>query len=111
MARTAVETANTLSDLYDETFANESFEMYRIAWSDLRALSGVRKLTTDYLGAVTNALNETGVYLIPFNNFLAVLREEDMMHIRSVPPRLTEQALPDAEDESDVKTAGDEEEE
>lgn len=112
MARTAAETARTLSDLHDETFANDSFEMYRIAWPELRALAGVSKLTTEYLAAVNNALNETGVYLLPFDSFLAVVHETDLAHIRAVPSRLIEQALPDAEDEqTDGESAGDGDEE
>ena len=110
MARTAAETARNLSDLHDETFANDSFEMYRIAWPELRALAGVSKLNTDYLAEINSALNETGGYLIPFDNFLAVVRETDLTHIRAVPSRLIEQALPDAEDETDDGNVSNEDE-
>jgi hypothetical protein len=44
MVRTARNTARILSELYDETFCNDTYEPFRISWSDLRGIAGVAKL-------------------------------------------------------------------
>ena len=64
MARTAVETANTLSLMYDESFDGEDMEMFRIGWPELRALAGVPKLTEEYLADINTTLAESQYALI-----------------------------------------------
>jgi len=36
MARSPIKTAEIISALYDETFAKNSFEPFRIKWNDMR---------------------------------------------------------------------------
>jgi hypothetical protein len=91
MARTATKTASILSDLYEETFANDSYEPFRISWSDLRGIAGVAKLYPGYLRNINQALNEPGYTLLQFDNFLLVTQESNLSHIRLVPPRIVEQ--------------------
>ena len=99
MARTARQTARILSDLYDETFAKDSYEQYRINWSDLRGIAGVVKLTPTYLRALNRALNRFDYLLISLDNFLIVTQESDLESIRLVPPRLVEHYLFEEEDD------------
>lgn len=99
MARTATQTANILSGLYDETFSSDSYEPFRISWSNLRGIAGVTKLTPGYLRRISQALNETGYTLIPMDNFLLVTQESDLSHFRLVPPRIVEQYLYEEEDD------------
>ena len=61
MARTAVETANVLSLMYDESFGGEDMEMFRIGWAELRSLAGVPKLTDEYLARMTRLHNDANV--------------------------------------------------
>ena len=96
MARTAAVTANILSDLYDETFGRDSFEPFRITWPQLRSLAAVPRLNDNYLNDISVALSETERTLIPFNEYLLVVSEQDFSHYRMVPDRLLEQYLPDA---------------
>jgi hypothetical protein len=91
MARTAAKTGRILSELYDETFANDSYEPFRITWADLRGIAGVTRLTPFYLRTINRMLNESGYSLIPFDTFLVVTQEADLSHFRLVPPRLVEQ--------------------
>jgi hypothetical protein len=93
MARTASKTASILSDLYDETFAHDSCEPFRISWSDLRGIAGVAKLYPGYLRNINRELNESGYTLVQFDNFLLVTQESSLSHIRLVPPRIVEQYL------------------
>jgi len=65
MARTAAETAEILQELYSETFANDSYEKFRITWSQLRLLSGKPRLTDSYLMYVNQVLEESGYILVP----------------------------------------------
>jgi len=106
MARTAAETANILSDLYDENFGRDEFEPFRISWPQLRSLSAVPRLSDDYLKEISVALSETDRTLIPCNDFLLITSEQDLSHYRMVPDRLLEQHLPDpnqiAEKDSDM---------
>ena len=108
MARNATETANILSELYEETFSNDSYEPFRIAWADLRGVAGVAKLTPRYLDEIDRELNETGYTLIRFDNFLVVTQENDMSHFRLVPPRVVEQFLYDGENDFDFADDADE---
>jgi len=99
MARTAVETANTLSLMYDESFGGDEMEMFRIGWAELRSLAGVPKLTDEYLADINRSLAQTEYALIPFGEFLVVAMQSDFKsRARKVPPRLLEQNLPDEEE-------------
>ena len=108
MARSAANTANILSCFYDETFANESCEAFRISWSDLRGIAGVTKLTAGYLRRINQELNESGYSLIPFDNYLVIVQESDLAHIRLVPPRIVEEYLFDKDMEEDYELDGSE---
>jgi len=106
MARSAAETANILSNLFDENFNHDDAEPFRITWPQLRSLSGVSRLSDSYIKDINTALSESrGDILLPLNNFLLVTRERDLEHFRSVPDKLLEQYLPDdtgkAEDSDD----------
>lgn len=94
MARTAAETATILSDLYDEDFANDSYEPFRITWPQLRSLAAVPRLDDTYQKVLNTTLSESGHSLIPFDNFFLVVKEHDLAHYRMVPDRLLEQYLP-----------------
>ncbi|MEI6208856.1 MAG: hypothetical protein WCP20_18920 [Desulfuromonadales bacterium] len=109
MARTTRKTATILSDLYDETFANDSYEPFRISWPDLRGIAGVSKLTDQYLRQINQALNESGYYLIPFDNFLLVTQESNQSNIRLLPPRIVEQYLYVEADDLEIDEEEDEE--
>jgi hypothetical protein len=100
MARTAVETANTLSFMYDESFGGEDMEMFRIGWAELRSLAGVPKLTDEYLADINRSLTEDNYNyaLVPFNDFLVVAAQGDFSSVRQIPPRLLEQNLLDDEE-------------
>jgi len=107
MARSSVQTASILSELYNETFANDSYEPFRISWSDLRGIAGVTKLYPGYLHKVNQSLSESGNSLIQFDNFLLVTQENNVSHIRLVPPRIVEQYL--YEDLDDLELDDDDE--
>jgi hypothetical protein len=102
MARTASKTASILSELYEETFSNDSFEPFRFTWADLRGIAGVAKLTPLYLSEIDQALNNTGFALIKFDDFLVVTQESDMSHFRLVPPRVVEQFLYDEANDFEI---------
>jgi len=101
MARTATQTARTLISMYEERFANESYNQFRITWPELRAITGAAKLTDAYLHEVNQALNKSDFALISFANFLVVTLEWDLTHIRTVPPRIFEQYLPGPDDDDE----------
>ena len=94
MTRPATETATILSDLYDENFANDSYEPFRITWPQLRSLAAAPRLDDSCLKDINTTLSETGHSLIPFDNFFLVVREQDLAHYRMVPDRVLEQHLP-----------------
>lgn len=102
MARTATKTANILSGLYDESFASDSYEAFRISWSNLRGIVGVTKLTPGYLRRINQALIKTGYTLIPLDNFLVVAQESDLSNFRIVPPRIVEQYLYEEDDDLEL---------
>jgi hypothetical protein len=102
MARTARQTAGILTELYDERFANDSFEQYRITWADLRGIAGVEKLCSGYLRSINRKLNRSGYLLISLDNFLLVTQERDLESIRLVPPRIVEQYRYEEEDDPEL---------
>ena len=110
MARTARETAEILTELYDESFANDSYEQFRITWVDLRGIAGVEKLTTAYLRMINRSLNRSSYQLISLDNFLVVTQESDLEKIRLVPPRIVEQYRYEEEDEDDLELDDEDEE-
>lgn len=97
MAHSATEAANNLSTLYEETFAGDFSEPFRITWPELRIMAGVPKLTSAYINAIGVDLSEQDLFLLPFNNFFLVARERDVRKYRRVPGRLLEQFMFDAE--------------
>ena len=99
MARTSAETADILSELYNESFAKDSYEKFRITWSQLRLLSGTPKLTDNYLRAINRVLSESGYTLIPLDDFLVMAQESDFSDFRAVPDRIIERYLPDEEND------------
>ena len=103
MARTAQETAQVLSDIYDESFANDSFEQFQIGWPELRSIAGVPKLTSSYLNQLNKHLLDLEMLLVVCDSFLLVARQQDLSHARTVPARLVEQYLPDFEDDDDFE--------
>jgi len=103
MARTARQTAEILTELYDESFANDSYEQFRITWADLRGIAGVEKLTTAYLRTVNRSLNRSSYQLISLDNFLVVTQESDLEKIRLVLPRIAEQYRYEKEDDDDLE--------
>ena len=103
MERTAEETASILISIYDESFANESYNHFRIGWPELRSIAGVARLTDEYLWEINQTLNESSYFLIPFDNFLLVALESDVSHVRAVPPRIVEDYLPGDEDDDDFE--------
>lgn len=108
MARTAQETAQVLSDIYDESFANDSFEQFQIGWLELRSIAGVPKLTTVYLNQVDCHLRDLEMLLVVCDSFLLVARQQDLSHSRTIPARLVEQYLPDADEDDDLEIDEDE---
>ncbi|MBV5339774.1 MAG: hypothetical protein J0665_09480 [Deltaproteobacteria bacterium] len=117
MARTARQTASILTELYDESFANDSIEQYRIMWNDLRGIAGVEKLSPGYLRIINRSLCRSGYLLITLDNYLVVTQESDLDNIRLVPPRIVEQyryeeedddlELDDEDEESEVENSDD----
>lgn len=103
MARTAQETANVLSDIYDESFGNDSYEQFQVGWPELRSIAGVPKLTTAYRNQVDKHLRDLEILLVACDSFLLVARQQDLSHARILPARLVEQYLPDAEDDDDLE--------
>ncbi|MDD2899550.1 MAG: hypothetical protein PHI31_12660 [Desulfuromonadaceae bacterium] len=95
MPRSAAETARILSDLYDENFATDSYEPFRITWPQLRSLGAVPRLDDAYLKDLNTTLSESGHSLLPFDEFFLVVKERDLAHYRMVPDRFLEQYLPD----------------
>lgn len=107
MARSAANTASILSCFYDETFASDSCEAFRITWSDLRGIAGVTKLTVGYLRRINLELNESGYTMIIFDNYLLIVQETDLAHIRMVPPRIVEEYLFDNDLEEEYELVDD----
>lgn len=103
MARTALETANTLSSMYDLSFDGDGMEMFSLEWQELRTLAGVEKLTDEYLSAINRALAKTDYALIPFDNLLVVAMQQDLNQVRQLPPRVLEQNLLDESELSAVE--------
>jgi hypothetical protein len=102
MAHTAAKTASILTDLYAETFSEDSFEPFRITWTQLRSIARVTCLTDYYLRKINRELNKANYAVTAYDNFLVVARESDMTHFRSIPDRLVEQCL-DIDEDDDVE--------
>ncbi len=103
MARTAAETARILSDLYDETFKQETCEPFRITWPQLRSIAGVANLNKHFLRRLNSELNESDYFLLPLDSSLLVTRESDLSHIRAVPDRIVEEYVYDATEDEDLE--------
>ena len=108
MARTAVETAGILRELYDEDFCSEESESYLINWEQLRGIAGVERLTDDIITNVGKVMLDSGYVLVPFDNFLLVGMEANYRRTRKVPARLVESYLA-VTDEALVDDDGDQE--
>ena len=101
MARTAAATASALTELYQETFKNDSYEPFSITWPQLRAVAGVTRLSDCYLEQINSALNESDYLLVPMSDLLLVAQEQDLSRFRAVPDRLVETFVYDGDDDDD----------
>lgn len=101
MARTTKDTTKTLISIYNKNFASEDYNQFRITWPGLRSLSGLSKLSEQYLCDINLELSRSGYTLTQLDNFLVVAIEGDFSHIRVVPPRIVEQYLSGNEDVKD----------
>jgi hypothetical protein len=108
MARTAIETANILRDIYDEDFNGDEAAPYQIAWNELRGIAGVERLTDDIIAGVSKVMLDSGYVLVPFDNFLLVGMEANYKRTRKVPARLVESYLA-VSDEELLEDDGDQE--
>jgi len=110
MARTAAATASALTELYQETFKNDSYEPFSITWPQLRAVAGVTRLSDCYLEQINSALNESDYLLVPMSDLLLVAQEQDLSRFRAVPDRLVETFVYDGDDDDDDDDDEDDEE-
>jgi hypothetical protein len=102
MARSAEETADILSKLFNQSFGQDYAEPYRITWPQLRSLAAIPRLNDSFLKGINEALSEFGQTLIILNNFLIIAREYDLDHYRILPDRILEEYLQDTvENDSD----------
>lgn len=101
MTRTAAATASALTELYQETFKNDSFEPFSITWPQLRAVAGVTRLSDCYLEQINSTLNESDYLLVPMSDLLLVAQEQDLSRFRAVPDRLVETFVYDGDDDDD----------
>jgi len=101
MARSAVETARILQDIYNEDFNGDESEPYRLGWDQLRGIAGVGRLTDDIIGGVCKNMLDSGYVLVPFDNFLLVGMESNYRRTRKVPARLVEAYLAVSSDEEE----------
>jgi hypothetical protein len=110
MARTAAETANILIKIYREQFKNDSVELYQITWPQLRLISEVPRLNSDFIAALNRTLTKSSFTIIPFDDYLVVVHASDFKHDRQVPDRVIEKYLEESPDEggneSEVDGAG-----
>jgi hypothetical protein len=104
MARTAAEAANILIKIYREQFKNDSVELYQITWPQLRLISEVPRLNSDFISALNRKLTKNGFTLIPFDDYFVVAHESDFKHDRQVPDRIIEKHLEESSDEADFES-------
>ncbi|MBT0664512.1 hypothetical protein KI809_09390 [Geobacter pelophilus] len=93
MARSVVETARILQEIYDEDFNGEESEPYRIGWDQLRGIAGVERLTDEIIGSIGKNMLDSGYVLVPFDDFLMVGMESNFRRTRKLPARLVEAYL------------------
>ena len=101
MARSVIETANILSDIFHETFKNDYSEKFRITWPQLRSIMGVPRLKIDLVNEINNTLAESEYVLIPFDDYLLVAAQSDFIDARNVPDRIVEQYVADGEEDDE----------
>ena len=103
MVHSATATALNLSKLYEETFAGNFEEPFRITWPELRMMAGLSKLTDSFIDEISLDLSGHDLFLLPFNNFFLVARERDIRKYRRVPGRLLEQFMYDADEAREIE--------
>lgn len=103
MVHSATATALNLSKLYEENFAGDFEEPFRITWPELRMMAGLSKLTDIFIAEISADLSERNLFLLPFNNFFLVARERDIRKYRRVPGRLLEQFMFDANEAREIE--------
>lgn len=91
MARSATETAQILTGLYDERFGGDECMPYRISWAELREIAGVKRLSSNFLQEINETLHEDEYLLAVGSNSLVVARESDYLANRTLSQRLVEQ--------------------
>lgn len=101
MARTASKTAKILSELYEETFKNDSYEPFSITWPQLRSIAGVAKLDDYYLRKVNDSLKDSSYVLVPMDEILLVAMDNDLSRFRAIPERIVETFVYDADEDED----------
>jgi hypothetical protein len=109
MARTVAETAEILITMYGDQFKNDCIEMYRISWPQLRLVSGVPTLDSDYIAALNRTLIKGSFALIPFDDYFVIAHESDFKHDRQLPDRIIEKYLEKVSEEPDEELVADEE--
>ena len=107
MAQTVKETANILIRIYREQFKSDSVELYQITWPQLRLLSGVPRLDSDFIATLNRTLTKSGFTIIPFDDYFVVAHEADFKHDRQVPDRVIEKYLEESPDEAGNESEAD----
>jgi hypothetical protein len=95
MARTDTEVIDVLNQLYDESFAGKEGQRFVLAWSDLRAIYGFRKLFSSRFHGLAQAATDHGLYLWDLGegesgHLVAVIKVNTVDRWRRVPRRVVD---------------------
>ncbi|SMX41452.1 hypothetical protein [Actibacterium lipolyticum] len=82
MADRTAFTAETLAELYAQSFGGKSSGRYRIPQKLLREMLGVRRLYSDDIVGLTRALFEKGYVLIDMDSFYVVMSANSFVNYR-----------------------------
>lgn len=102
MVRTAKQTAEALTTIYNEEFRHESMEGFVVTWPDFRALAGGRRIDKTFLADINRVLASDNYVVAPFERFLAIVSESDLSGLRKARGRIIEQYMPEEDEDIEI---------
>lgn len=101
MNRDADEVVALLAALYEQEFGGKDRGRFKIARSNLRRLTGRKRLDDKALSDITDAAFDAGYVLIDLGDYFAVVEEAVMLNYRPVPKSVLAQVLEEGGDSTD----------
>jgi len=109
--KTAIEMAEILSELYENTFGGKSRGRYQITRSGFTALAGRKKLQDSFIYKVIDAALDLDYIVVDLGDYLVIIEVSVTENYRQVPKSIIKEIISQDEEDDDEEDFLDDEDE